>query len=112
MLSIMETVVALNAKETRIIQKLSRPWWPKLTLACVIVFGACGVVLLAISTWDSLRFSRMAEDGLQPKTLSVMCNAWIALIGASTALFSAIWCSVIRNFGLLIRKLVEKIPGS
>ena len=47
----------------------------------------------------------MADAGIQPATVSVMSETWLALMIGGIALMSAIFMWATRSYGLVIRKL-------
>jgi ABC-type Fe3+ transport system permease subunit len=95
----------LSPKEQRIVRKVTRPWWPRVTFWCVILIVVSGVVSigLAISGW--VKLYQMVDAGIQPATINVMSKTWASLLIGSTALMSSIFIWGIRSYGLLIRKL-------
>jgi ABC-type Fe3+ transport system permease subunit len=100
--------MTLTAKETRIIQKVSRPWWPRATLYCIITLVVCGVVSLGLAIRGCVRLYHMTDAGIQPATITIMSEAWISLMMGGIALMCSIFIWGIRRYGLLIRKLGDK----
>jgi hypothetical protein len=100
--------MTLTAKETRIIQKVSRPWWPKATLYCIITLVVCGVLSLTLAIRGCLRLNHMADAGIQPATVTVLSETWLALMLGGIALMCSFFIWGTRRYGLLIRKLGEK----
>jgi hypothetical protein len=101
----------LTPKEMRILQKVSRPSWPKVTLWCILVIVACGVISLGIAIRDCVKLYHMVNAGIQPATITVMSETWLALMMGGIALMSAIFIWGARSYGLLIRKLGGKHDG-
>ena len=103
--------MTLTPKEMRIVQKVSHPSWPKLTLWCILVIVACGVISLGIAIRDCVKLYHMVDAGIQPATISVMSETWVSLLTGGIALMSAIFIWNTRSYGLLIRKLGTKHDG-
>ncbi len=95
----------------RIVQKVSRPWWPKVTLWCILVIVACGIISLGLAVRGCVRLYQMADAGIQPRTISVMSETWVSLLIGGIALMSSIFIWSTRSYGLLIRKLGGKRDG-
>ena len=100
--------MTLTAKETRIIQKVSSPSWPKITLYCVLVLVSCGVLSLSIAITGCVRLYHMIDAGIQPATITVLLETWLSLMVGGIALMCSIFIWCVRSYGLLIRKLGDK----
>jgi ABC-type Fe3+ transport system permease subunit len=100
--------MTLTAKEARIVRKVSRPWWPRVTFYCAITLVVCGVVSLGLAIRGCVRLYHMIDAGIQPVTITVLSETWLSLMIGGIALMCSIfiWCA--RSYGLLIRKLADK----
>ena len=92
----------------RIVQKVSRPWWPKLTLWLLLAIVTCGAISLGLAIVGCLKLSHMAEASIQPATIVMMSQTWACVVIGSTALMSSFFIWSTRRYGLLIRKLREQ----
>jgi hypothetical protein len=98
----------LTPQELRIVRKLSVPSWPRLTLWCLLAVVTSGAVSLGLAIVGCLKLYHMADDGIQPATISVLSRTWVCVVIGSTALMSSIFIWSTRRYGLLIRKLAEQ----
>ena len=93
----------LTKKESKILAKIAKPYFPAGTLWCVIILAADGIAAIVFSLRDCLIASEMVKHE-NPEAIVVLLESMLLLTLASTALFSAIWLSVIRSYGMLLRK--------
>ncbi len=98
----------LTPRELRIVRKVSRPWWPNVTLWCIILIVGCGLVSVSLAISGCLKLYHTVDAGIQPAIVTVMSETWVSLLIGSTALMSSIFIWGTRRYGLLIRKLGDK----
>src|SRR5690349_18921650 len=105
--------MTLTRSEKRILERVSRPTWPKFTLYLLIVIVACGVVSLVLAITGCVRLARTAAGPIpEPNYVKAWQECWLALLIASTALISSIFAWATRSYGLLIRKLRQQNNGT
>lgn len=104
--------MTLTPKELKILQRVSRPWWPKLTLYCFVILIVCGVILLGVAIFSCARLYHLATAGATPSTqpsmITMISETWLSLMVGGLALVQAISLWGTRSYGLLIRKLGDK----
>ena len=98
----------LSKKEKRIMTLVTKPYFPIGSLWCVIVLAADGIAAIVFSLRDCLLASEMVKHE-NPEIIMVLLESLLFLLLASTALFSAIWLSTIRSYGMLLRKLGSEV---
>jgi hypothetical protein len=94
----------LTKKEKKILAKVAKPHFPSVFFWCIIVAAAEGISAIVLSFRDCLVASEMTKHE-NPEAIMVLLESSFLLLVASTALFSAIWWTVIRSYGMLLRKL-------
>jgi len=98
----------LTKKERKILAKVAKPYFPTALLWCIVVMVADGIVAIVFSLRDCVIASEM-EKHENPEAIIVLLEASLLLLVASTALFSAIWVTAIRSYGMLLRKLGSEV---
>jgi uncharacterized membrane protein YhfC len=98
----------LTRKERKILTKVAKPYFPAGSLWCIILLAADGIAAIVFSFRDCLITSEMVKNE-NPEAIMVLVESLLLLILASTALFSAIWLSVIRSYGMLLRKFGSEV---
>ena|SRR5262245_14945050 len=93
----------LTKKEKKILSLVARPYFPTGSLWYIIVLAADGIAAIVFSLRDCLIASEMVNHE-NPEAIMVLLESMLLLMLASTALFSTIWLSVIRSYGMLLRK--------
>src|SRR5882757_9592371 len=101
--------MTLTPSEQRMLERVSRPYWPRVTLYLLILFVVCGVLCLGLAIRGCIRMSHMVSDiAVQPGFVTVLQECWLALLIGSIPLVSAIFTWGARRNGLLIKKLGRK----
>jgi hypothetical protein len=98
----------LTKKEKKILSLVAKPYFPTGSLWCIIVLVADGIAAIVFSLRDCLIASEMVKHE-NPEAIMVLLESSFLLLVASTALFSAIWLSMIRSDGMLLRKLGSEV---
>src|SRR6266478_5518666 len=98
----------LTRKERKILAKVAKPYFPAGSLWCIILLAADGIAAIMFSLRDCLIASEMVKHE-NPEAITVLLESSLLLLVASTALFSAIWVTVIRSYGMLLRKLGSEV---
>ena len=101
-------VSQLTKKERKILAKIAKPYFPTVLFWCVIAMAADGIAAIVFSLRDCLIASEMVKHE-NPEAIMVLLESSLLLLVASTALFSAIWVTVIRYYGMLLRKLASEV---
>ena len=87
-----------------ILSLVAKRYFPTGSLWCIIVLAADGIAAIVFSLRDCLIASEMVKHE-NPEAILVLLESSFLLLVASTALFSAIWWTAIRSYGMLLRKL-------
>ena len=96
----------MTPSDQRLLKRVLRPSWARLTLVLFIVIVVCGLLSLGLAVMHVAQISHAYQDsGPQPDLMRAISEAWLALLIGSTALTSAIFIWAARRYGLLIRKL-------
>jgi hypothetical protein len=98
----------LTKKEKKILRLVVKPYFPAGSLWFVILLAADGIAAIVFSLRDCLIASDMVKHE-NPEAITVLLESSLFLLLASTALFSAIWISGIRSYGMLLRKLGSEV---
>ena len=94
--------------ERKILAKVAQPYFPTALFWCIIAMAADGIAAIVFSLRDRLIASEMVKHE-NPEAITVLLESSLLLLVASTALFSAIWVTVIRSYGMLLRKLGSEV---
>ena len=108
--------MTLTPKEMKILRRVSRPSWPRLTLYCFVGMIVCGVLSLGVAIFSCARLYHLLLAGsipsTQPSMITMISETWLSLMVGGIALFQAIGMWGTRSYGLLIRKLGDKNDAS
>ena len=98
--------MTLTPSDRRILNRVSHPYWPRLTLFLVVVVVVCGLLAIGLAIMSCVRmFHAVSDAAIQPDITTVLSESWLSLLIGSTAWMSAIFIWITRRYGLLIRKL-------
>lgn len=100
----------LTKKEKKILANVAKPYFPTVLFWCIIAIAADGIAAIVFSLRDCLIASEMVKHE-NPEAIIVLLESSLLLLVASTALFSAIWVTVIRSYGILLRKFGSEIEN-
>lgn len=98
----------LTKKEKKILAKVAKRHFPSVFFWCIIAAAADGIAAIVLSFRDCMVGSEMVKHE-NSEAIMVLLESSLFLLLAGVALFSAIWLSVIRSYGLLLRKLGSEV---
>jgi hypothetical protein len=98
----------LTRNERKILAKVAKPCFPTVLFWCIIVLAVDGTAAIVFSLRDCLIASEMVKHE-DPQAIMVVGESLIFLLLAGIALFSALWWTVIRSYGMLLRKLGSEL---
>jgi hypothetical protein len=101
-------VSQLTKKEKKTLSRVAKPYFPAGSLWFVILLTADGIAAIVFSVRDCLVASEMVKHE-NPEAIMVLLESSRFLLVAGIALFSAVWLSVIRSYGMLLRKLGSEV---
>ncbi len=88
------------------LKRVLRPCWPKFAIWRIVALAACGLALLSLSIRDLVR---LQTEGNTTGITDDLARGLACLGFSMMFLISALWASMLRYYGLLLRKLSTKV---
>jgi hypothetical protein len=98
----------LTSTQTKFLDKVLLPSWPKLAFWRIAALTICGLGLLSFSIRDLVRLQNEGA-GMTPSGITnTLARGLLLLAFSGMSLISALWACMTRYYGLLLRRLVSK----
>jgi len=94
--------------QTRFLESVLRPSWPKLAVWRIVALTICGLGLLSFSIRDLVRLQTEGA-GMTPSGITdTLARGLLLLAFTGMSLISALWACMTRYYGLLLRKVASE----